>query len=107
MQPNEPTTIIAQWLAAHPETVPHLRETDAAGGTTGLHDEVKTYFQEHDTGNPAVEQLARWGIAHDPPDPTRYRMLTWVFNQIDWEYVADRLREETPRHPPGLAPPPS
>lgn len=92
MQPNEPTTIIVQWLAATPENAPHLRAVYAAGGAAGLHEEVEEYFQEHDIGNTVVEQLAQWGIAHDPPDPTRYRMLEWVFNRIDWEYVATRLR---------------
>ncbi len=92
MEPNEPTTVIAQWIAENPENAPHLREVYAADGTAGVHEEVKQYFQEHDSGNAAVEQLAQWGISHDSPDPTRYRMLEWVCNHIDWEYVVAHLR---------------
>ncbi len=82
MEPNEPTTIIVQWLTTTPENTPHLRAVYTAGGTAGLHQEVREYFQEHNSRNTVVEHLAQWGIAHDSPGPTRSRMLAWVLSRL-------------------------
>lgn len=95
MASDEPTAIMAEWLVAEPEFVRRLRRFYEDGGTMPMRADAQEYLQVNASSNPTARRLLRWGIDHGPSRISRYRMLEWVFDRVDWRYLAAQLPPRT------------
>jgi hypothetical protein len=95
MKINEPTAIMADWLATDPTHTPRLEWFYKSGGIAAMRTEAERHLQVNASSNPTARRLLQWGIAHGPSRISRYRMLIWVFNQVDWDAIAAQLPRRT------------
>jgi hypothetical protein len=98
MEINEPTAIMAEWPIAEPEYAHRLRRFYEDGGTMLMRADAQEYLQVNASSNSTARRLLQWGIDHGPPRISRYRMLEWVFDRVDWRYLAAQLPPRTKPH---------
>jgi len=91
VEPNEPTTIVARWLTTDHENARHLRESADEGGLSALRAEAEEYLQINASTDPTAIALLQWGRTHGPSHTTRFLLLTWTLDRVDWPSVAVRL----------------
>lgn len=95
MQPNEPTAMMAHWLATDPENAMRLREFYLHYGETGFRDEAEDFLTANPGTSAIAEELLRWAVSRTP-HVTRYQTLEWIGEQIDWDYLTNRDRSQPP-----------
>jgi len=88
VDPNEPTTIVARWLTTDHENARHLRGIADEGGLSALRAEAEEYLQINASMDPTALALLQWGGAHGPSHTTRFLLLTWTLDRVDWPSVA-------------------